>query len=109
MVRFRSVFVVISSIGLVAACSTFDTGYSSGPVVMGGTQTGVTVRYNPAETKATEIDEIAIAFCKAYDEKPIRRGKSDYQPDVVYQAYDCVSPTAANAAPTFGNALPTAH
>lgn len=109
MVRFRSVFAVVSTVGFVTACSTFDTDYSSGPVVMGGTQTGVTVRYNPAETKAAEIDEIAIAFCKAYDEKPIRRGKSEYQPDVVYQAYDCVSPVASGDKTTFGNASPAAH
>ena len=96
MVRFRVALTLLSLVGVTTACSTFDTSYDEGPVVIGGTQTGLTVRYDPAKTKTAEIDEVAITFCRGYDKKPLRRGKSTLQPDVVYQAYDCVAPTAGS-------------
>lgn len=96
MLRVRSVFFLVPVVGLVGACSTFDSSYDEGPVVVGGTQTGVTIRYDPAKTKTSEIDDVAISFCRVYDKKPTRRSKSELQPDVVYQAYDCVAPMAAS-------------
>ena len=107
MKRFPTVILAVSLVGLASSCSTFDTSYDTKPVVMGGSQTGLTVRYDPAESKSTEIDEIAVAFCKAYDKKPIRRSKSDFMPNVVYQAYDCVSSMPASDTATFGSASPT--
>ena len=95
MLRVRSVLFLVPVVGLVGACSTFDSSYDDGPVVVGGTQTGVTIRYDPAKTKTSEIDEVAITFCRVYDKKPIRRSKSDLLSNVVYQAYDCVAPMAS--------------
>ena len=96
MVRHRSVFIMASLIALTAGCSTFDSSYDDGPVVFGGTQTGLGVRYDPAKIPASEVDEVAINFCRSYDKKPIRRSKSVLLPNVVYQAYDCVAPVASS-------------
>lgn len=109
MVRVSSVLILVSIAALTAGCSTFDTSYDAGPVVTGGTQTGLTVRYDPAKTQTAEIDEVAIKFCRAYDKRPIRRSKSELMPDVVYQAYDCVSPTAASVPATVESASPEAR
>ena len=105
MVLRRSVLALASIVGLATACATPE----SGPVIIGGTQTGVTVRYDPAETQPAAVDAIATAFCKAYEKQPIRRSKSTYMPDVVYQAYDCVASMAPSDTATFGTASPKAH
>jgi hypothetical protein len=109
MARSRSVLALLVLTAPIIACSTFDTGYDDGPTVMGGTQTGVTVRYNPAEVKSTKVDKVATNFCAAYDKKPIRRGRSELAPDIVYQAYDCVAPIPANDKINSGSVSPEAH
>jgi len=109
MARSRSVLTLLALTAPIIACSTFDTSYDDGPVVMGGTETGVTVRYNPDVVKADKIDETAKKFCAAYDKQPLRRGKSDFLPDVVYQAYDCVVPIPPSNPATSGNVLPAAR
>ena len=98
MARFHKILWLLPLVGWLGACSTFDTSYDAGPVVIGGSQTGLTVRYDPAKVEAAEVDKTAVAFCRAYDKKPLRRGKSELMPDVVYQAYDCVAPTATSPA-----------
>ena len=116
MARLRSVLTLVTLAGLTSACSSFDSSYDKGLVVIGGSQTGLTVRYDPNETKSAQVDQVAINFCKGYDKKPIRRSRSDFLSNVVYQAYDCVTPTAGSVptpppapAPTVESASPEAH
>ncbi len=109
MARPRTVLALLALTAPIFACSTFDTSYDDGPTVMGGTQTGVTVRFNPAAVTSEKVDKVATNFCTAYDKQPLRRGRSELTPDVVYQAYDCVAPMPKSDKATFGSASPEAH
>lgn len=80
---------------MIVSMSGCVSSYGDGPDRAGYTQTGVVVRYDPAETSDEDVREEAQSLCDHYDLKAEARSAGTFLPEARYQGFDCVTASAA--------------
>ena len=81
-------FLALMALSL-AACSTE---WGDGPDLSGGTQNGVTIRYNATKVDADKAEAVARSYCKGFDKELKLRERFADSPDMTYAVYNCVKP-----------------
>lgn len=84
-----AIVMLMLSMGMAGCVS----GFSSGPDVVGYTQNGAVIRYDPADATEEEAQDEAQSHCDDFGLKAVLRGSADFVVDARYQGFDCVAPS----------------
>lgn len=84
-----AIVMLVMAVGMAGCLS----GCSSGPDLVGYTQNGAVIRYDPADTTEEEALEEAQSHCDDFGLKAVLRSSVDFVVYTRFQGFDCVAPS----------------